>query len=113
MTPRLAAHVEVSGLIRRIEGLGGTGVVLSRGDREAGAILLLLSDRGAPKTLLERVLDVSGSYRWQKVGPQDIDGYQEFNGYMERRRQRDDDLWLVELDVAGVERFGAEMTATG
>jgi hypothetical protein len=105
--------VEVSALIRRIEGQGGHGIVLSRGDREAGAILLLLCDRGAPKTLLERVLDVSGTYRWQKIGPQDIEGYQEFNTYIERRRRSDDDLWVVELDIAGVERFAAEMTATG
>jgi hypothetical protein len=113
VTPRLASHIEVSALIRRIEGQGGSGVVLSRGDREAGAILLLLCDRGAPKTLLERVLDVSGTYRWRRIGPQDIEGYQEFNTYIERRRRSDDDLWVVELDIAGVERFAAEMTATG
>jgi hypothetical protein len=113
VTPRLAAHVEVSALIRRIEGQGGSGMVLSKGDREAGAILLLLCDRGTPKTLLERVLDVSGSYRWQRAGPQDIENYQEVNSYMERRRRLDGDLWFVELDIAGVERFAAEMTATG
>ncbi|MBA2935482.1 DUF1491 family protein [Sphingomonas sp. CGMCC 1.13654] len=113
MTPRLAAHIQVSALIRRIEGEGGSGVVLAKGDREAGAILLLLCDRGAPKTVLERVLDVSGSYRWRRVGPQYIQGYQEVNAYMERRRRSDDDLWLVELDIAGVERFAAEMTAMG
>jgi hypothetical protein len=113
VTPRLATHVEVSALIRRIEGQGGSGVVLAKGHREAGAILLLLCDRGAPKTLLERVLDVSGSYRWQSTGPQNIEGYEEVNPYIQRRRRMDDDLWVIELDIAGVERFAAEMTATG
>jgi len=113
MTPRLATHIEVSALIRRIEGRGGTGTVLSKGDREAGAILLLLCDRGNPKALLERTLDVSGSYRWSATGPQNIKGYEEVDPYIQRRRRADDDLWVVELDIAGVERFAAEMTATG
>jgi hypothetical protein len=113
MIARLASHVEVSGLIRRVEGMGGTGAVLARGDREAGAILLVLCDRGTPKRLLERALDGAGSYRWQHVGPQDVGGYEGINPYIERRRRSDADLWVVELDIAGVERFAAEMTSTG
>ncbi|MDH7640205.1 DUF1491 family protein [Sphingomonas oryzagri] len=113
MTPRLASRIEVSGLIRRIEGQGGTGMVLAKGEGESGAILLVLSDRGAHKGFLERVLDVTGTYRWQPVGPQDIEDYQQVNAYIERRRRFDADSWVVELDVAGVERFAAEMTATG
>jgi hypothetical protein len=113
VTPRLAARIEVSALIRRLESAGGSGVVLAKGDAEGGSILLVMSDRGVPKRLLERLLDVSGSYRWAATGPQDIEDYQSVNAYIERRRGRDSDLWVVELDVAGVERFAAEMTATG
>lgn len=113
MTVRLASRIEVSGLIRRIEGQGGSGAVLARGEGESGTILLVLSDRGTHYGFLERLLDVTGMYRWQAVGPQDIEGYQALNAYIERRRRFDGDLWVVELDVAGVERFAAEMTATG
>jgi hypothetical protein len=113
MTPRLASRIEVSALIRRIEGMGGTAAVLARGDAEAGAILLLLADRGTPHAMLERVLDVSGSYRWQRVGPQDIVSLEDVNTYIERRRRGDGDLWVLELDIAGVERFAAGMTSAG
>jgi hypothetical protein len=113
MTPRLASRIEVSALLRRIEGQGGTGVVVAKGDGEAGAILLLLAERGVPKTLLERVLDVSGSYRWQAAGPHNIEGYEEVNAYTQRRRRIDDDLWIVELDIAGVQRFAAELISAG
>ena len=113
MTPRLASRVEVSALIRLIEGQGGTGVVVSKGDGEAGAILLILTDRGTPETLLERVLDVSGTYRWQAVGPQNIECYEEVNTYIQRRRLIDSDLWVVELDIAGVQRFAAELASAG
>lgn len=113
MTPRLASRIEVSALIRRIEGLGGHGMVLAKGDGEAGAILLILADRGTCRGLLERHLDVSGSYRWQSTGPQNIESYEAVNDYIQRRRRSDGDLWVLELDVAGVERFAAEMIASG
>jgi hypothetical protein len=113
MTPRLAARIEVSALIRRVEGQGGHGMVLAKGDPEAGAILLILADRGTPSMVLERALDVTGAYRWQRTGPQDIEGLQALNTYIQRRRGFDSDLWVVELDIAGVERFGAEMIAMG
>jgi hypothetical protein len=113
MMPRLAARIEVSALIRRVEGQGGHGMVLAKGDGEAGAILLILADRGTPNMLLERSLDVTGTYRWHRTGPQDIEDSQSLNTYIERRKGFDADLWVVELDIAGVERFGAEMIATG
>lgn len=113
MSARVVSHVEVSALIRRIEQRGGTGAVVARGDRDAGGILTILADRGTPERLLERILDVSGSYRWQSVGPKDIIGYQDLNGYIQRRRRADSDLWIIELDTAGVEQFAAEMTAEG
>lgn len=113
MTPRLTSRIEVSALIRRVEGQGGHGMVLARGDGDAGTILLLLTERGVPHALLERALGASGDYGWRHAGPQNIDGYQEVNPYIERRRGYDGDLWVVELDVAGVERFTAEMISTG
>jgi hypothetical protein len=33
-------------------------------------------------------------------------------GYWRRRRERDRDLWVIELTVAGVERFIAETIAS-
>jgi hypothetical protein len=113
MSARLAARVEVSALIRRVEGEGGHAAVLRRGNPEAGAILLLLAERGVPKMLLERVLDPKGDYRWSPTGPHDLTNSEQLSGYIERRRGFDTDLWVVELDVAGVERFAAGMISTG
>jgi hypothetical protein len=113
MTPRLASRIAVSALIRQVAGQGGHGMVLAKGDGDAGAILILLIERGTPHALLERVLTDSGRYGWRPAGPQNIEGYQAINPYIERRRAADSDLWVVELDVAGVERFTAEMIATG
>ena len=113
MTPRLASRIAVSALIRRVGGLGGYAMVLAKGDGEAGSILLMLAERGIPYGLLERALTPSGDYGWRPAGPQNVEGSEHFNPYIERRRASDPDLWVVELDVAGVERFAAEMIATG
>jgi hypothetical protein len=113
MTARLAAGIEVSALIRRVESLGGTAAVLARGDREAGAILLLLAERGTPHGLFERALDAAGVYGWRRTGPKNIDDLQVVNDYIARRRSIDGDLWVVELDIPRVERFAAEMIGTG
>lgn len=113
MSVRLASGVQVSALIRRIETMGGSGMVLAKGDSEAGAILLLMADRGIPKIFLERILDVTGAYAWHRTGPQNIEVKEDLNLYMQRKRARDPDLWIVELDVAGVERLAAEMISEG
>ena len=112
--PRLASRVEVSALLRRVSAIGGSGAVLARGDGDAGAILLLLCARGEPSMLLERALDRHGRYRWQPAGTGPIGDRLAVDGYIERRRRIDDDLWVVELDAAAdAEQFAAEMIAAG
>ena len=113
MSARLAARVEVSGLIRMVEGQGGHAAVLRRGDPEAGAILLLLAERGVPKKLLERLLDPKGDYRWSPIGPHDLTENEELSGYIAASTKVRQCLWVVELDVAEVERFAAAMISTG
>ena len=96
MAPRLAAGMLVSALIRRVEQAGGSAMVLAKGDATAGALLIQLVDRGVPGPLLERRLDVDGSYRWSSTGPDDAE---QKGAYIEKRRRNDPDLWVVELDV--------------
>jgi hypothetical protein len=111
VTPRLTSQVLVSSLIRRAEAEGGFGAVLAKGDATAGAVMVVLAERGIRIALLERLLQPDGSYAWQGSGQaQDEDA---FRASIERRRRNDPDLWLIELDVASAERFAAEMNAAG
>lgn len=98
MAPRLAAGMLVSALIRRVEQVGGSAMVLAKGDATAGALLIQLAERGVPGPLLERRLDLDGRYLWSPTGPDDAD---QRGDYLQRRRRNDPDLWIVELDVAG------------
>ena len=113
MTPRLTSKFLVSALVRRVEIEGGHGAILARGDAEAGAILLLCAERGVPQKLRERTLDFDRGYVWTACGPENIDDSEALAAYIDRRRSRDPDLWLVELDIAHAERFAAETIAQG
>nr|WP_208408589.1 DUF1491 family protein [Sphingomonas vulcanisoli] len=95
----------VTALIRRIEEEGGSGMVLAKGDATAGAIILLLADRGVPTALIERTLGIDG-YGWNDGGPADP---AERDAYLKRRRKNDPDLWIVELDHADARRIALEM----
>jgi hypothetical protein len=105
MTARLTSAMLVSALIRRVGAEGGNAAVLAKGDATAGSILLICVEKGVVQSVRERVLDRTGAYVWTAVGPAEPD---ERTAYLERRRARDSDLWLVELDVANAERFAAE-----
>lgn len=113
MTPRLAARIEVSALIRRVQGEGGMAAVLARGDGDAGAILLQLAEKGQFRGLYGRSLTSAGDYRWEPVGPGLSEQNQVVDTYIARRRASDGDLWVVELDVADAERFTAQLVGEG
>lgn len=106
MSDRLPSALLVGALIRRTHDAGGFAVVLARGDGDGGAILVLTVERGTAR-LLERGLGPNGDVAIIDVTPPDADG-QVVDNYWRRRRARDPDLWVIELDVPAVERFVAE-----
>ncbi len=61
MDARLPAHVEVSGLIRAVEGAGGFGMVLQKGEKDAGTLLVLTTQSGGNTRLWERMPQLDGS----------------------------------------------------
>lgn len=112
MTPRLTSAMFAAALIRRAESEGGFGVIVSKGDETAGALLVILLEKGGNARVLERALQADGSYAWQAVA-QNTENEEEFSALLRRKRQIDPDLWIVELDVASAERFADEMNESG
>jgi hypothetical protein len=113
MAERLPAHLEAASLIRRAETDGGFGTVLKRGDPDRGSLILLLSSRGRHWACLERALSANGSYRWQQVGPAAGADAISLADWSQKRIRFDEDLWLIELDIAEPERFIVEMGLQG
>jgi len=86
---------------------------MKRGDEDRGALILLISQRGRHVTGLERILNLDGSYRWERVGPPDSASSPEVADFLARRARFDEDFWAIELDIAEAERFIAETTSSG
>lgn len=111
---RLSASVEAAALIRRAEADGGFGTVLRKGDAERGSLLLVIRSRDDHVTCLERTLDfASGDYRWARAGPKGEESAENLAEFLKNRTRFDEDLWLIELDIAHPERFIAETTLSG
>lgn len=105
MDARLPAHLEVSALIRQVQAQGGFAAVLAKGEREAGTILLVTTENGRNTRVFERMPQLDGSRSWTCSKQQDPENKELFNQYLERRQSQDADLWIVELDIANVERL--------
>jgi hypothetical protein len=98
MEPRLKSGIWVKALIRRcdIEAIGVA--VLARGDPDAGAILLKLVAREGGCSVLAQARGAGGELLWMRAtGPAAVPEA-DADSYIARQRQRDPDLWVVEID---------------
>lgn len=107
MDARLPAHVEVSGLIRAVESAGGFAMVLQKGERDAGTILVLTTQNGRNTRLWERMPQLDGSRKFSCTREQDDENTREIDEYVVKRRLSDPDCWVIELDIENAERFVA------
>lgn len=99
--------LRVNAFARAVEAAGGTAMVLARGDRESGIVLLLAIDRDGTARLLERERDLNGRSRIVRRKP-DLVGEAALTDYWQGRRGNDPDLWVVEAIVATAEPLAAE-----
>ncbi len=113
MNPRPAAGLLVSAVIRRVAAAGGNAAILARGDATSGAILFLCLEKGQNPRFFERGLGPDGASGLRPTGPDTLADDADATDYWRRRRSRDPDLWVVELDIAGAERFAAETMTFG
>lgn len=111
MNARLSTDIEVGGIVRRAEGNGDFATILRRGDKERGSLLLIVASRGRHFGCLERILDLDGAYQWRSTGPSESAEPQEVASFLANRARFDEDMWIIELDVADPERFTAETVA--
>lgn len=105
MSERLPTHLEVAGLIRLVESRGGSAMVLAKGERDAGTVLIVTMHRGRDAKLFERMPQLDGSRSFVATKSQDTEKPLEFSEYLDRRKRQDPDVWIIEVDIDGGERF--------
>ncbi len=80
-------------------------MVLARGDRDAGTILVLTIEKGMNARIFERMPQPDGSRKWHLAYADEPEKPQKSADIIAKRRASDPDLWVIELDIANGERF--------
>jgi hypothetical protein len=109
MSERLPAHLEADGIRRLAESLGGFATVLAKGERDAGTIAIVIIGRGEPACLYERMPTLEGDRPFVRTISEYLEHKSDFSGRLQKLRERDPDLWLIEVDVPDRERFVAAL----
>jgi hypothetical protein len=102
---RLPAHIEVTGLIRAAEARGGFGMVLAKGERDAGTLLVICCHSGTQARAYERMPQPDGTRKWTLARQQDVENPHAFSDFCDKRKRQDADLWIVELDMPDAEQL--------
>jgi hypothetical protein len=96
--PRLKARIWVQAALRMADIAGRPGVVLRRGDPDAGAILIILRGREG-LAVLSQMRGASGEPAWLRAtGEAPVDDAA-VEAYVARQVRFDPDLWVVEFDA--------------
>ena len=80
-------------------------MVLSKGEKDAGTILLVTMYRGKEARLFERMPQLDGTRSFVPTKSQDPEKPFEFSEYLDRRANQDPDTWILEIDIDSPERF--------
>lgn len=96
---QLRTEIWVSALIRRAEAGGAFAAVAARGDADAGAVVVKVNLLDGRARAYAPALAGEGGTTW--IDPLGRDApcpEPEVDAYLERRRARDPDLWVIEIE---------------
>lgn len=96
--PRLKSSLLVSALLRQADAVGQPGVVVRKGDADAGAILLQLQGR-AGVAVYGQARDAEGNPGWVRLGGAEPLDAQALGELVARQLRRDSDLWVIEIEA--------------
>ena len=96
-------------MIRMAEAAGGFAMVTAKGERDAGTILVLTIYRGENAVLFEKMPQLDGSRPFVAAKQQNTEKSDEIYEYLNRRKQQDPDIWVLEVDIADGAQFIASL----
>ncbi|MEM7172892.1 MAG: DUF1491 family protein [Pseudomonadota bacterium] len=95
---RLPVELLIKAHLRRCFSEGVPAVVVHRGEKNSGIIILKLLQRGAGCRVLTQMRDLDGVMGWLPA----LDGKavpeSEADAYIDRAVARDPDLWVIEIE---------------
>ncbi|MGI9438444.1 MAG: DUF1491 family protein [Parvibaculales bacterium] len=104
MNLRLKSELYVQALVRRAQGAMAAAYVLARGDKDAGGIYVRVNRLDGTVGVLNMFTDMDGAQSFRVVLPPGS-AEAESDALIERDRQRDPDLWVVDIEDAKGRHF--------
>ncbi|RUT27471.1 DUF1491 domain-containing protein [Asaia sp. W19] len=90
---RLKAGFWAKGLMRMVQSQGHDAMLLKRGDEDAGAVLIILTDRNRHCAVLREAALGEG---WERIA---MESDEALETYLERQKRYDPDLWILEFTL--------------
>jgi hypothetical protein len=97
-SPRLKTEIWFQAQLRLCDRKGIPVMVLRRGDRDAGSVVLKLLARDGMLTLYAQTRRMDGERAWRRVPLPEPGGEAAAEAYVAREVKRDPDLWVVEIE---------------
>lgn len=95
---RLTSETWVSALLRRVQGEGGFGAVVRRGNAQAGAIFLIIRSRDGTVRLLTPAPQSMNETSDRRFVERAVSGEDEVSTMLQSEQRFDSDLWIVECE---------------
>lgn len=109
MSARVSSGVFVAVLRRRVQSFGGFATIVRKGDEDAGAIWVLLRNRGGdlalygPAVQFSYAMDQVEDRKFELVAGLSTD--QDISDKIRREAEFDPDLWMVELEDVDIHQL--------
>jgi hypothetical protein len=97
--PRIKAAIWVSAALRLGSVDGKPGMVIRRGDADAGGVLVILRGRSG-NMVLSQFRDADGALAWMRGTGAEPVSEAVTDAYVQKQLRYDPDLWVIEFDAA-------------
>ncbi len=105
---RIPTHIWVEAELRRCSAAAIPAVVVHRGERMGGAVMLKTWQQGVGCRLLSQMRDLDGKLSWYPAHKEDTIPEPDADERVRRAIARDPDLWVIEVETPdGNHDFGA------
>ena len=105
---QLKTDIWVKALIRRCEIHGAVAMVVHKGDETAGAALVKVNRLDGRAMLFDATRDLEGERLWIRPLGETFVQEEDVDAHIRRARERDPDLWVVEIEDRAGRHFLTE-----
>jgi len=103
LEPRIPTHLWIEAKVKELNAQNIPAYIIHRGEKMDGVVLVKISDCQGQCQLKVRQRNFDGELEWVDVFSEKIIDEQKADEYINRSKERDPDLWAVEIESSKAE----------